>query len=155
MNVPIFEGTFNNALDGKGRVAIPARHRDVLKDLKEEHVMVTYHFVPPNPCLDMWPIAEWRKLAERLDQMRGSFGEAKTLFESVYIGSAVSCPLDKQGRILIPQNLRKRAKLDQDITFVGVRNKVRIFRAENYEGLVEKYEDTLTNNPDALGELGI
>ncbi len=155
MNAPIFEGTFNNALDDKGRVAIPARHRDVLKSFEEERVMVTYHFVPPNPCLDVWPIAEWKKLAAKLEEKGGSFGEARTLFESVYIGQAQSCQLDKQGRILIPQGLRTRAKLGEEISFVGVRNKVRIFRADNYDGIVEKYEDTLTNNPDALGELGI
>lgn len=154
MSVPIsFEGTFNNALDAKGRVAIPARHRDALKGQKE--VMITYHFVPPNPCLDLWPIPEWEKLKEKLDQMGGSFGEAKQLFETVYVGQAVSLSLDKQGRILIPQGLRNRAKLGEHISFVGVRNKVRIFRDDTYEALVEKYEDTLTTNPDALGELGI
>lgn len=154
MGVPIsFEGTFNNALDGKGRVAIPARHRDALEDQKE--VMVTYHFVPPNPCLDLWPLPEWEKLKDRLGQMGGSFGEAKQLFETVYVGQAVSVSLDKQGRILIPQGLRNRAALDENISFVGVRNKLRIFRADTYEAIVEKYEDTLTNNPDALGELGI
>ncbi len=155
MSVPIFEGTFNNALDDKGRVAIPARHRDVLKYLEEERVMVTYHYVPPNPCLDLYSIAEWKKLADRLEQMDGAFGEARTLFESVYIGQAQSCQLDKQGRILIPQGLRNRAKLGDDITFVGARNKIRIFRADAYDGIVEQYEDKLTNNPDALGALGI
>ena len=153
MNGPIFEGTFNNALDGKGRVAIPAAHRKVLEGAA--NVMVTYHFVPPNPCLDLWPIEEWKKLADRLDQMGGSFSQAKTLFETVYIGQAVSCQLDRQGRILIPQGLRTRAELGEEISFVGVRNKVRIFRADRHEGIVEKYEDTLTNNPDAFGELGI
>lgn len=153
MSVPRFDGTYHNALDGKGRVAIPAKHRSVLKG--DQNVMVTYHFVPPNPCLDLWTMGEWEKLCERLDTMGNSFGEAKQLFETVYIGHAVSCQLDKQGRILIPQNLRERAKLGEIVSFVGVRNKVRIFRADSHEGLVDTYEETLTNNPDAFGGLGI
>lgn len=151
----MFEGTFNNAMDDKGRVAIPARHRDVLKSLEEERVMVTYHYVPPNPCLDLWPLAEWKKLAERLDDMGGSFSKARTYFESVYIGQAQSCQLDRQGRILIPQTLRNRAELGDDVTFVGTRNKVRIFRSENYENIVGAYENMMTEDPDALGDLGI
>ncbi|MDG2306398.1 MAG: division/cell wall cluster transcriptional repressor MraZ [Candidatus Binatia bacterium] len=150
-----FEGTFNNSVDDKGRVAIPARHRGLLKELGQKQVMVTYHFVDPNPCLDLYTMPEWEKLGDRLDQMTGSFGEARTYFESVYIGQAQSCQLDGQGRILIPQSLRTRAKLAEEVTFVGSRNKIRIFRSEAYEDIVEAYQDMMRQNRNALGDLGI
>jgi len=151
----MFEGQFKNAVDEKGRVAIPARHREVLKSLEEDRVMVTYHFVAPNPCLDVWPISEWKNLTAKLDQKEGSFGKARTLFESVYIGQAVSCQLDRQGRILIPQSLRERARLGEEVTFVGSRNKVRVWGAQFYEAIVEGYESMMTDDPDALSDLGI
>ena len=150
-----FVGTFNNAIDGKGRVAIPARHREVLKELGENHVIVTYHFVDPNPCLDVYTMTEWDKLGDRLDQMDGSFGEVRTYFESVYIGQAQYCQLDGQGRILIPQSLRTRANLGEEVTFVGSRNKIRIFRSEAYEDIVGAYEDMMRQNRNALGDLRV
>lgn len=151
----MFEGTFKNAVDEKGRVAIPAKHREVLRSMEEERVMVTYHFVNPNPCLDLYPTTEWRKLIDRLEQMPGSFGQARTYFESVYIGQAQSVHLDKQGRILVPQSLRERGALGEEVSFVGSRNKVRLFGARNYEDIVDAYQDMMRNNPDALGDIRI
>ena len=151
----MFEGSFKNAVDEKGRVAIPARHRDVLKSLKEERVVVTYHFVPPNPCLDVWPTTGWQQLLQKLQQNQGSFGQARTYFETVYIGQAQSCQLDRQGRILIPQGLRERAKLGDEVEFVGTPNKMRVFGSDYYEDIVDAYQDMMRNNPDALGDLGV
>lgn len=151
----MFEGSFKNAVDDKGRVAIPAKHREALKSLEEDRVVVTYHFVPPNPCLDVWPTAGWRQLQAKLEQNPGSFGQARTYFETVYIGQAQSCPIDRQGRILVPQSLRERAALGDEVTFVGSRNKIRMFGARAYEDIIDAYQNMMRENPDALGDLGI
>lgn len=151
----MFEGSFKNSVDEKGRVAIPARHRDILKSLQEDRVVVTFHFVPPTPCLDVWPSSGWQDLLGRLKQNPGSFGQARTFFETVYIGQAQTCQMDRQGRILIPQGLRERARLGEEVEFVGVRDKLRVFGASNYEEIVDAYQNLMRENPDALGDLGI
>jgi MraZ protein len=151
----MFEGSYSNTVDEKGRVAIPAKFREILSANEEDRVLVTWHFVHPVPCLDVWPPSAWQKKQEQLDKATSSFSMARSTFDAVYIGQMRPCQLDRQGRILVPQNLRQRAQLGDEVTFVGTGAKVRLFGAKNYELLLDSYAEMLVKNPDLLRELGI
>ena len=151
----MFEGSFSNSVDEKGRIAVPAKFREVLRSLEEDRVMLTWHFVHPSPCLDLWPTGAWRELKAKLQASQGAFGMTRSLFGSVYIGQVQPCQLDKQGRILVPQSLRERAELGEEVTFVGSGEMVRVFGSRAYDGIVDVYQRMMRENPDALGDLGI
>jgi MraZ protein len=151
----MFEGSYSNTVDEKGRVAIPAKFREILSATGEDRVLVTWHFVHPSPCLDVWPPGAWQQKAAKLEEATSSFSQVRSTFDAVYIGQMRPCQLDRQGRILIPQALRQRAQLEEEVSFVGAGNKFRIFSANNYERLLDSYAETLVKNPDLLRELGI
>ena len=151
----MFEGSFSNSVDEKGRIAVPSRIREVLRSLGEERVMVTWHFVHPSPCLDMWPTGSWQKLKARLQETQGAFGMTRSLFGSVYIGQVQSCQLDRQGRVLVPQSLRERAELGEEVTFVGSGEMIRVYGARAYSDIIDAYQKMMRENPDALSDLGI
>ena len=62
---------------------------------------------------------------------------------------------DPARRILVPQSLRERAELGEEVTFVGSGEMVRVFGSRAYDGIVDAYQRMMRENPDALGDLGI
>ncbi|MBM4270034.1 MAG: division/cell wall cluster transcriptional repressor MraZ [Deltaproteobacteria bacterium] len=151
----MFEGSYDNTVDEKGRVAIPAKYREILSVSGEDRVMVTWHFVKPSPCLDVWPPAAWQAKQAKLEQATSSFSQARATFNAVYIGQMRACQLDRQGRILIPQALRQRAQLGDAVTFVGAGSKFQIFSEANYQRVLEEYAESVMTDPNLFNELGI
>lgn len=151
----MFEGSYDNTVDEKGRVAIPAKFREILSAAGEDRVLVTWHFVKPAPCLDVWPTKEWALKQAKLEQATSSFSQVRSTFDAVYVGQMRPCQLDRQGRILIPQALRQRAQLGDLVSFVGAGSKFRIFSAGNYERVLDSYAESLMKDPNLFNELGI
>ena len=114
-----FTGEYHHNLDAKGRLIIPARFRDQLGD----EFTVTRSL---DGCLAMYASKEWQELEEKLNALPMTNEKARSL-KRFLLGSAVSCELDKQGRILLPQVLRDRAGLDKDITLLGVGDHIEIW----------------------------
>ena len=102
-------------LDAKGRLSIPARFRDVLKASHDSKLIVTN--LPS--CLAAYPFDQWRLIEE---QFAGySFGPPDIIaFKRYFLGAAVECPVDGQGRILIPAALRKEAGLNREVVLSGM-----------------------------------
>lgn len=130
-------GKNTNSLDPKGRVIIPAAFRD---DLKERFVLTR----GLDPCLYIFPLTEWVSFVERL---RASLPTSKKEYRDTinfFTHNAVECEADKQGRILIPQDLREYASLDKDILFVGDYSKVQVWSPALYkEADAETVRNTL------------
>ena len=120
-----FTGEYHHNLDAKGRLIIPARFRDQLGD----EFTVTRSL---DGCLAMYASKEWQELEEKLNALPMTNEKARSL-KRFLLGSAVSCELDKQGRILLPQVLRDRAGLDKDITLLGVGDHIEILDTSTYE----------------------
>ncbi|MBU6280988.1 division/cell wall cluster transcriptional repressor MraZ [bacterium] len=151
----MFSGNYSNALDDKGRVAIPARFRETLAGASDDRLMVTIFEVAGVPCLEAYPARGWQDFLDELQSRSGAFSQNRLLFESAYVGSAQPCQPDKQGRILLPQGLRRYAEMDQDVVFAGVGRKFRIFGAAGYDKVVAAYRSMLRDNPDLFRDLGI
>lgn len=120
----MFMGTFEHGLDAKGRVIIPAKLRDNLG----ESFVVTFGL---DGCLFAYPMEEWEDFANQLKALPGT-KEARKL-QRYFLAGAASCEVDKQGRTLIPANLRDKAGLVKDIVFVGVLQKIEIWSKERWE----------------------
>lgn len=151
----MFSGNYTNALDEKGRVAIPAKFRETLAAANDDKLVVTIFEVSGTPCLEAYTTHGWQEFVAQLDAKVGSFSHQRLVFESTYVGNAMPCQLDKQGRILLSQTQRKFAELEQSVVFVGALKKFRVFSAEGYDKLLAQFRTMLRDNPDLFRDLGV
>ena len=123
-----FRGRSEHSLDGKGRLSIPARFRDVLRKQYDERLMIT----PWNKCLKAYPLPQWEKMElTLLEQLKEQPGMKKMI--SYMIGGVVECSLDKQGRILLPPKLREECGVDKDVVVSGVMTYFEILDKKSWE----------------------
>ena len=139
-----FTGEYHHNLDAKGRLIIPAKFRDQLG----MEFTVTRSL---DGCLAMYAAKEWEALEDKLNALPMTNERARKL-RRFLLGSANTCEIDKQGRILIPQVLRDKANLDKDITFLGVGDHIEIWNTDLYN---EKYnfddDEALEEDWEGLG----
>lgn len=128
-----FRGHYEHNIDAKGRVSVPVKFRDVLTEKYDANLMVTCL----NQCLIAYPMDEWETLEEKLSQLPEFKGDVNR-FLRIFSAGAVECPIDKQGRILVPNTLRKRAKLDKELVFVGMLDRFEIWSKELWDKELEK-----------------
>src|SRR4029453_1437606 len=101
----MFLGGYEHNMDDKGRLAVPARFREDLGD----GVVITRGF---DRCLMGFPRPMWEQLAQQVSALSLGQGDARNLRRLLFSGAA-DIQLDRQGRILIPPNLRDYAGLDE------------------------------------------
>ena len=109
----MFQGTSLLALDGKGRLSLPSRHREDLLLSCQGEVTLTRH---PDGCALSYPRPTWNALRDQL--MTLPFG-ARVL-RRMLLGSAVDIKIDGSGRLLIPNDLRSLCGLSREVTLVGL-----------------------------------
>lgn len=137
-------GEYQHALDGKGRLTIPAKFREVLGD----SFVLTRGM---EGCVFGYSVPEWEKLEGKLTSLPLNRKEARMFMRFFYSAASV-CSLDKQGRILVPQTLRTYADIQKECTVIGVVNRIEIWdhsrwtdynqaAGENFDELAEKMMD--------------
>lgn len=131
----MFTGSTQLALDGKGRLAIPARLRERLSGICGAHLVLTAD--PTSGCLLLYPYPEWEKVAAKLNALPSLDPIAKEL-KRLVIGSAEEVEPDSAGRILIPPMLRRFAKLDKSVALVGQGEKFEIWDDATWQALFEQ-----------------
>ena len=122
----VLTGTYNHALDPKGRLIIPARLREELG----EGFVITRNM---DKCLSIYPKSEWEALTEKLNALPLISSEPARRITRAICGNSSVPEVDKQGRILIPQHLRDYAGLTKEITFVGANRLVEIWDTKTWE----------------------
>jgi MraZ protein len=147
----MFRGAFQHTMDDKGRLSIPSKYRELLEAHSEGQVVVT---VDPDKCLAAYPFPEWEKIEARLGEMSMLRREVRQM-ERFLIGNAVECSLDRQGRILIPNNLRSFAGLSRDVMVAGQIKKFEIWDHEAWSRQQEQCMDSMDGAMEVLAELGL
>lgn len=138
-----FMGEYQHSIDGKGRLIVPAKFREGLG----ENFIVTKGL---DKCLFVYHMSQWTELEEKLRKLPLTDSNARG-FVRFFFSGATECEVDKQGRILLPANLREHAGLDKDVILAGVANRVEIwskdiwseYSAEMAEGSYEAMAETL------------
>jgi MraZ protein len=120
----MFRGINSATLDGKGRMALPARHRESVAAVSEGRLVVTIDM--REKCLLMYPLPEWEVVQRKLESL-SNIGEQARLLQRLLIGHATDLELDGQGRVLLPQMLRSYAALEKKLVLVGQGNKIEIW----------------------------
>jgi len=118
--VKMFSGVSTLNIDSKGRLAIPAKHRELLSVMSESRVMITLN---PEGCLLIYPKTEWLPVYEQLRKLSGS----QAGIARVILGFAEELELDSAGRVLISTKLRELAGLDKEVALVGQGNKFELW----------------------------
>jgi MraZ protein len=150
----MFRGSFEHTLDGKGRLSIPVKFREVLLRKSDERIVITNFVVDGMKCLDVYPLDEWSRLEDEI-RKKPKFDRKMLAFQNYYLGGASECIVDKQGRILIPPFLRKYAELKRDVVLVSALEKFRVWDLDAWKKIFSDAEEKLMQDPDFLGDLGL
>lgn len=148
----MFRGKFIYGVDQKGRLAIPAKFREILSTRFDEKLIVT-HF---DQCLWAYPAPVWQSLEKKISELPQFLEEVKAL-QRVFISAACECPLDKQGRILLPSSLRDYAGLGYgtESILVGMTQRIEIWARNKWEKVFQESQKKLEAMQDKLAELGL
>lgn len=146
----MFRGRYRYTVDTKGRLAIPAKFREILSSQSDERLIVTNF----DQCLWAYPVAEWQAFEKKVGTLPQFLDEVKSL-QRVFIAAAVECPCDKQGRILLSPELRQYAGISRDAIVVGMTRRIEIWAAERWETVFESSQRKLEALGAKLAELGL
>ncbi|KJS84089.1 MAG: cell division protein MraZ [Peptococcaceae bacterium BICA1-8] len=128
----MFMGEYQHTIDDKGRLIMPAKFRD---DLGEKFVVTK----GLDGCLFVYEMDEWQVLETKLRNLPFTKADARA-FARFFFSGATECELDKQGRILLPTNLRDHAQLQKDVFIIGVSSRLEIWSKEVWEDYSSKTE---------------
>jgi MraZ protein len=120
----MFRGASSLSLDDKGRFAVPTKYRDAL--LSEDQGTVICTVALNEPCLWLYPLAQWQEIENRLAKISNMNPRARRM-QRMLLGNATEYQLDKNGRILLAPSLRAHAELGKKIMLVGLMNKFEIW----------------------------
>jgi MraZ protein len=145
----MFLGKDSNRIDDKGRLAIPAKFREVVG--QGARLVVTRKVL--DPCLEVFAEPDWRDFMDKLQSLSQVKPEVRRYRRLIYSGAEV-CNLDRQGRVLIPAHLREYAGLARDTVLVGAGPTFEIWDADRWEREAERDLDAGAL-ADTLADLGL
>jgi MraZ protein len=148
----VFRGVNSINLDAKGRLAIPTRYRAELQDSCEGQLVLT---VDREKCLLLYPLPEWEEIERRLMRLPTLNPQARRL-QRLLVGHATECEMDGQGRVLVPEPLRKFAGLDKEVALIGQGNKFELWNEEVWNLRRDEWlaEESLEDIGELSPELG-
>jgi len=111
----MFQGATSLTLDAKGRMAVPARHRDALVKAGEGHLVLTAH---PHRCLLLYPTPAWEPIRDKILAAPALEAQSAKL-RRLLVGFAVDMEMDSAGRVLVTPELRQYAALEKVVWLVG------------------------------------
>lgn len=137
----MFRGRFVHTIDAKNRMSLPASFRQELSRRSDHAPILTN----AHQCLDLFPYEDWLEFEQSIVGISSVDPEAQA-YARMVISGATECPVDKQGRILVPPHLREHAALDREVTVAGVGPKIEIW--DN-----ARFTSTLTNTQARFPEM--
>jgi MraZ protein len=143
----VFLGEFEHSIDDKGRVAIPARFREELG----EGMVLTRGF---DLCLQAFPRQVWQQLAQKVSSLSLGSPEARNLRRMLF-SNAAEVEVDRQGRILVPQNLREYASLAEQVVITGMDTYFELWSADRWRTVMEQLDTGGAGIAEQLAALGI
>ncbi|HYQ91871.1 MAG TPA: division/cell wall cluster transcriptional repressor MraZ [Candidatus Competibacteraceae bacterium] len=124
----MFRGINSLTLDNKGRLAVPTKYRNNLRESCAGQLVLT---IDRDRCLLLYPLPVWEEVEQKLIQLSSSNRQARGL-KRLLLGHDEECEMDGQGRILIPGTLREFAGLDKHVVLVGQGNKFELWDEQTW-----------------------
>jgi MraZ protein len=148
----VFKGRYAHTLDSKGRLSIPSKFRDVLADHQED-VLILTNF---DSCLLGFTQEEWQLLEEKIrgqSMFSTMLRQDMRAFVRYFFSGATECPLDKQGRILIPPSLREFAGFEKEVVLLGLANRIEIWSRKRWDSFLQESQENFEQIAAKLSEL--
>lgn len=130
----MFQGATQFNLDGKGRLTIPTRYRDLLLEQCAGQLVLT---ADPDGCLLLYPQPEWQPIREKLMKLSALNPKIRAL-QRFLVGHAEDVVMDAAGRVLVSATLRDYAKLDKHVMLVGQGNKFELWDEGRWQAQYQK-----------------
>ena len=146
----MFRGRYEHTIDQKGRTSIPSRFRELLSSKYADDRLIVTSFV--DPCLIAYPVAEWQAFEEKVRALP-RFDPKVMQLKRVLISGATECPIDRNGRILIPPVLREFADLKREIVWAGMVDYIEIWAKDGWDPMFQHARDRIADLGGALGDL--
>lgn len=143
----MFIGEYQHNLDEKSRVAVPKKFRAELA----KGAVLTRGL---DSCLFLYTAEEWLKIAAKLSSLPLSQKNSRA-FARLMLAGAMDVELDKQGRIIIPEYLRKFSGLKKSLVIAGLYNRLEIWDGKKWEAYKKTTEEGSEEIAEKLGELGV
>lgn len=134
----MFYGEHEHTIDRKGRIIIPSRFREVMKEHFAERFVVTRGL---DKCLFLFAEDEWRTQEGKFKGLSFTKPEARR-FNRFFFSGAAELNCDRQGRVLIPPYLKEYAGIKRDVIVVGVSNRIEIWDKEEWKKFYEQGKDS-------------
>jgi len=121
----VFFGETAINLDSKGRMAMPVRYRELIQELSEGRMVLTYSAFDTG-ALYLYPEKEWERVRDDVTGL-STFNPGHRSLQRKLVGSASAVEPDGNGRIQIPQTLRQVAGLEKRVALLGMGNRFEIW----------------------------
>ena len=121
----MFMGTYNNSIDTKNRMIVPSKHRDQLGG----RCVLTKGM---DKCLYIYSMAEWEKQMDKIEALPESDPKVRAFIRH-FCANAVDCEFEKQGRIVIPAELKEYAGIDKELVTMGAMRKIEVWSKEVWD----------------------
>ena len=144
----MFYGEFEHTLDRKGRLIIPAKFREALKEHYIERFFITRGL---DKCLFMFAEDEWKLQEQKFKAMSFTKAEHRR-FNRLYFSGAAELIPDKQGRVLVPVYLKDYADIKREVYIIGISNRIEIWSQKNWEEYYSKSKGSFEDVAEKLIE---
>ena len=137
------QGSYAHKLDSKGRTVLPARFRDELGS----SVVAT---IGIERCITIYPGPQWQALLERLEELPSGNNRARDL-RRVILASAHEVEIDSAGRVLLPQQLRSYANINQEVSINGNGDRLEIWDQATWESYRDSIWKDIRETAEGVG----
>lgn len=142
----MFYGEYEHTIDRKGRLIVPAKFREIFKENLVERLFLTRGL---DRCLFLFNEEEWKLQEQKFKSIPFTKSEARK-FNRLYFSGASEVMPDKQGRILIPRNLKEFAGIKKDVVIVGVSNRIELWSKDSWNGFYESSKESFEETAERL-----
>jgi MraZ protein len=125
----VFYGEYEHTIDKKGRIIVPSKFRDFLKEYDIKKLFVTRGL---DKCLFLFTEDEWKAQESKFKSIPFTKSESRK-FNRLYFSGATLVECDGQGRILLPKYLKDFAEIKRDIMIIGVSNRIEVWSKESWQ----------------------
>lgn len=143
----MFLGEYQHSLDIKARFIVPARFREELGT----------RFVATkglDNCVFIYPLEEWQSIEEKIRSLPFTRADVRS-FTRFFFSGAAELETDKQGRVVLPQNLREYARIDKDLVIIGVGPRIEIWSSSIWADYNQTAASSYESYAESLVDLGL
>ena len=126
----MFLSIYENKLDKKGRVSVPASYRSYLSNLGYNGIVCFPSF--NNHCIEAWPQDRIEKISNAIDTLN-PFEEKKDYFATSILSESINLQFDSEGRVILTTKLLKHSKIKNSVLFVGQGKTFQIWEPTSFE----------------------